>query len=73
MNGYCGKTLWVDLGSRTVKEEALDEALCRKYLGGYGLGARILFDRERRGDGSKVAVYSSAEIQYCFDTLALCG
>jgi aldehyde:ferredoxin oxidoreductase len=47
--GYCGKILWVDLASRTLKEEALDEALCRKYLGGFGLGARILFDRMPAG------------------------
>ena len=45
MNGYCGKILWVDLSTGALREEALDEELCRTYLGGYGLGVRLLFDR----------------------------
>ncbi len=49
MNGYCGKILWVDLTTRTLKEEVLEEAVCRRYLGGFGLGARILFDRMPAG------------------------
>jgi aldehyde:ferredoxin oxidoreductase len=44
-SGYMGKILWVDLSKKEVKEEALDEKLCREYLGGYGIGAKILFDR----------------------------
>jgi aldehyde:ferredoxin oxidoreductase len=49
LNGYCGKILWVDLTSGTLKEEALDDEICRKYLGGFGLGVRILFDRQPAG------------------------
>jgi aldehyde:ferredoxin oxidoreductase len=48
-NGYLGKVLWVDLTGGKIKEEALDEKLCRDYIGGYGLGARILFDRMKAG------------------------
>jgi aldehyde:ferredoxin oxidoreductase len=48
-NGYVGKILWVDLSEGTLREEELDEDLCRRYLGGYGLGVRTLFDRQKPG------------------------
>jgi len=47
--GYMGKMLWVDLSRKVVEEEALDEDLCRLYLGGYGIGAKVLFDRQAAG------------------------
>jgi aldehyde:ferredoxin oxidoreductase len=34
---------------REIREEALDEQTIRAYLGGYGLGARMLFDRQKAG------------------------
>jgi aldehyde:ferredoxin oxidoreductase len=46
-NGYMGKILWVDLTRGKIKEEALDEKICRDYVGGYGIGARILFSRQK--------------------------
>ncbi len=48
-NGFMGKILWVDLSSKQIKEEALDEKMGRDFLGGYGLGARILFSRQKAG------------------------
>jgi len=45
VNGYMGKLLFVDLASGTCKEEKLGEALCRDFMGGYGFGARILYER----------------------------
>ncbi|MDD5704009.1 MAG: aldehyde ferredoxin oxidoreductase family protein [Dehalococcoidales bacterium] len=48
-NGFMGKILWVDLSAGIIKEESLDEKLCRDYIGGYGLGARIIFERQRAG------------------------
>jgi len=42
--GYAGKILRVDLSSGKISSEALDEATCRNYLGGTGLGAKILYD-----------------------------
>ena len=48
-HGFMGKILWVDLAKKRIKEEALDEKMGRDYLGGYGLGARILFDRQKPG------------------------
>ncbi|MFZ5826359.1 MAG: aldehyde ferredoxin oxidoreductase family protein [Bacillota bacterium] len=47
--GFMGKVLWIDLSHRTVREETLDEAVYRQYLGGYGLGVRLLYDRMRPG------------------------
>lgn len=47
--GAMGKMLWVDLSTREIREEILDERTARAYLGGYGLGARVLFDRQKAG------------------------
>ncbi len=48
-NGYMGKVLWVDLSERKLWDEPLDEKLCREFIGGYGLGARVLFDKQKAG------------------------
>ena len=47
--GYVGKLLFVDLSNGTIQEEALDESLCRNFLGGYGIGAKVLYDRMKPG------------------------
>ena len=43
--GIQGKILNVHLGTRRIEAESLPEEMYRRYLGGYGLGARLLFDR----------------------------
>lgn len=48
-DSYHGKILWVDLSARTSREEELPESIYREYLGGVGLGARILYDRMKAG------------------------
>jgi aldehyde:ferredoxin oxidoreductase len=48
-HGFMGKILWVDLSKKQIKEEPLDEKMGRDFLGGYGLGARILFSRQKAG------------------------
>ena len=45
MNGYMGRILWVDLTAGTIDATPLDDDLCAKYIGGYGIAARLLFDR----------------------------
>ena len=45
--GYIGKILFVDLSANELRGEALDEKLCRQFIGGYGMGARILFSRQK--------------------------
>ncbi len=47
--GYIGKLLFVDLSSGGIKEEAPDESLYRDFIGGYGIGARILYSRQKGG------------------------
>ena len=44
-----GKILWIDLSRNKISEEKLEEKMCRDYIGGYGLGARILFERMKAG------------------------
>ena len=45
VNGYNGKILFVDLASGSIKEESLPEEVYRDFIGGQGLGARILYER----------------------------
>jgi len=44
MCGYMGKLLYVNLTNKKVEIKELDEKLVRKYIGGSGLAAKILFD-----------------------------
>lgn len=47
--GYMGKMLMVDLSTKKLTDEVLDEGLARQFIGGHGLGARILFSRQKAG------------------------
>ncbi|MDP6777127.1 MAG: aldehyde ferredoxin oxidoreductase family protein, partial [Candidatus Latescibacteria bacterium] len=47
--GYMGKILNVDLTTGQLADEPLDEALCRDFIGGYGIGAKLLYDRMKPG------------------------
>jgi aldehyde:ferredoxin oxidoreductase len=47
--GYMGKMLFVDLSKQKLRDEALDQKLCRQFIGGYGIGARILFSGQKGG------------------------
>ena len=42
--GYTGSMLFVDLSEQSVRSEALDESFARDFIGGRGLGARLLYD-----------------------------
>jgi aldehyde:ferredoxin oxidoreductase len=44
MGGWMGKILDVDLTTGTITTHPLDMEIARQYLGGRGLGARILWD-----------------------------
>ncbi|MFB0507397.1 MAG: aldehyde ferredoxin oxidoreductase family protein [Thermodesulfobacteriota bacterium] len=44
MFGFAGKLLRVNLSSEETKQEPLPDELARKYLGGRGFAARILYD-----------------------------
>ena len=47
--GYMGELLNIDLTSGSIEVEKLDEQLCQEYIGGYGLGAKLLYDRMPAG------------------------
>jgi aldehyde:ferredoxin oxidoreductase len=47
--GFWGKILHVDLTARTITQENLDEGFYRKFLGGVGIGAKVLWDRMKPG------------------------
>jgi aldehyde:ferredoxin oxidoreductase len=42
---YAGKVLFVDLTQGRISEERLDEKICREFIGGNGLGIRILYEK----------------------------
>ena len=46
---FNGKILNVNLSTGAIEPEQLPPELYRKYLGGYGIGARLLFDRIPKG------------------------
>lgn len=47
--GYTGRMLMVDLTHRTTEVIDVDANMYKSFLGGYGLGARILFDQIPKG------------------------
>jgi aldehyde:ferredoxin oxidoreductase len=49
MKGWMGKILFVNLSTGEIKEEKPDESFYRKFIGGYGIGARIMYDRMKPG------------------------
>jgi aldehyde:ferredoxin oxidoreductase len=49
INGYMGKIFWVDLTHNEIREEFPAESLYRNYIGGFGLGAKLIFDRQKKG------------------------
>lgn len=46
--GYMGRFLRVDLTTRRIADETIPESTLRAYIGGSGLGARLLFDETTR-------------------------
>ncbi len=68
MFGYAGKILRVNLEKNIITVEDLKEELCTKFLGGRGLGSKILYDEV----DPKVEPFS-AENKLIIATGALCG
>jgi aldehyde:ferredoxin oxidoreductase len=44
-HGYVGRVLWVDLANGLIEEEVILEKIYREFLGGNGLGIRLLYER----------------------------
>lgn len=49
VRGYMGKVLFVNLSTGELQDEVLDEKLCYDFVGGYGIGARIIYNRQKPG------------------------
>ncbi len=49
MFAYAGKVLRVDLASGKVETESLSEEIAKQYIGGIGLGIRLLMDNSKAG------------------------
>ena len=47
--GYAGRIGFIDLTTGKTREERLDEKLARSFIGGYGLGSRIIIERQKAG------------------------
>lgn len=45
MKGYIGKVLWVNLSSGEIITEEIADEVYEKFLSGYGLAAKILYER----------------------------
>lgn len=68
LSGYAGKIGWINLTEETVDIRELDEGIARKYLGGKGLGAYLLY----RGLSANTDPYG-AENKVIFITGPLTG
>ena len=49
MAGFRGKIAFIDLTTGSIHEEIFPENMYRSFLGGVGLGVRILFERMKPG------------------------
>jgi len=47
VGGYMGRILNVDLSNGSISAEELDEKLLKDFVGGAGLGARLIFSRQK--------------------------
>ena len=47
--GFMGKILWVNLSDGSHREEEIKEEVYQKFLGGYGLAAKVIFENQRPG------------------------
>ncbi|MFC1991283.1 aldehyde ferredoxin oxidoreductase family protein [Chloroflexota bacterium] len=49
VGGYMGKLLFVNLSTGGITEETPEESLYQDFIGGFGIGARIIYDRQKAG------------------------
>ena len=47
--GYAGKLLFANLTKGTLEEKPLSEELAKNFIGGYGIGAKVLYDLMKPG------------------------
>ena len=49
VGGYVGKYLRVDLSTGQIREEKFPEETLRNFIGGRGLGVKIIYDEVKPG------------------------
>ncbi|MBF7084306.1 aldehyde ferredoxin oxidoreductase family protein [Desulfallas sp. Bu1-1] len=49
LNGFMGKLLFVNLTDGTIEERKLSEEIAKNFIGGYGIGARVLYNEMKPG------------------------
>ncbi len=47
--GYVGKLLFVNLSTGAIEEKPLEEEMAKSFVGGYGIGARLLYSMMKPG------------------------
>ena len=47
--GYMGRVPWIDLDSAKIEIEDIEERMRRDFIGGYGIGSRIIYERQKPG------------------------
>jgi aldehyde:ferredoxin oxidoreductase len=47
--GYIGRMLFVNLSDGKTRTEELSEDLAKRFVGGYGIGARVIYERMKAG------------------------
>ena len=45
--GYMGRVLLVDLSNSRLEDEVFPDDTWREFIGGYGVGARLLYSRQK--------------------------
>lgn len=49
LGGYNGKMLFINLADKSLEERELSEEMVKMYLGGYGIGAKVLYENMKEG------------------------
>lgn len=49
LGGYNGKMLFINLTDKSIEEKELTEEMAKMYLGGYGIGAKVLYENMKAG------------------------
>ncbi len=49
VGGYIGKVGLIDLTTGKIRAEQTDRSLYQDFIGGYGIGVRILYERQKKG------------------------
>lgn len=66
LGGYTGSTLRVDLAKRYFSEESFNEEILRDYIGGVGIGIKILYDEVYPGtswsDGKNNLIFATGPL-----------